>query len=164
MAVDDVLAFGGRVWRLGSRPGVIAIAAAVVLAAGVLIGVPVARHHDRAAGGQPSASPSVGVQPSAGARPTNTSRLRTTLHGAPVTVATGVQLLITQHLGWPLSWFTLGTGKRSPLELPPDAQRYGVQSIPTMILFKDGEPAAAAIGAQPKPALARALGLAAESE
>src|SRR5204862_7867045 len=39
------------------------------------------------------------------------------------------------------------------------AVRYGVQSIPTMILFKDGEPAAAAIGAQPKPALERALGL-----
>jgi thioredoxin 1 len=39
------------------------------------------------------------------------------------------------------------------------AMRYGVQSIPTMILFKDGEPAAAAIGAQPKAALERALGL-----
>jgi thioredoxin 1 len=39
------------------------------------------------------------------------------------------------------------------------AIRYGVQSIPTMILFKDGEPAAAAIGAQPKGALERALGL-----
>ena len=43
------------------------------------------------------------------------------------------------------------------------AVRYGVQSIPTMILFKDGEPAAAAIGAQPKPSLEKALGLAAES-
>jgi thioredoxin 1 len=40
------------------------------------------------------------------------------------------------------------------------ANRYGVQSIPTMILFKSGEPAAAAIGAQPKGALERALGLA----
>ena len=40
------------------------------------------------------------------------------------------------------------------------AMRYGVQSIPTMILFKGGEPAAAAIGAQPKGALERALGLA----
>ena len=39
------------------------------------------------------------------------------------------------------------------------AMRYGVQSIPTMILFKDGEPAAAAIGAQPKAALERTLGL-----
>ena len=39
------------------------------------------------------------------------------------------------------------------------AMRYGVQSIPTMILFKDGEPAATAIGAQPKTALERALGL-----
>ena len=40
------------------------------------------------------------------------------------------------------------------------AQTYGVMSIPTMILFKDGEPAAAAIGAQPKSALERSLGLA----
>ena len=39
------------------------------------------------------------------------------------------------------------------------AQRYGVMSIPTMILFKDGEPAAAAVGAQPKGALERSLGL-----
>jgi thioredoxin 1 len=39
------------------------------------------------------------------------------------------------------------------------AQRYGVVSIPTMILFRDGEPAAAAIGAQPKGAIERSLGL-----
>ncbi len=41
------------------------------------------------------------------------------------------------------------------------SQRYGVMSIPTMILFKDGAPAAAAVGAQPKAALERTLGLAA---
>jgi thioredoxin 1 len=40
------------------------------------------------------------------------------------------------------------------------AQRYGVASIPTMILFRDGAPAAAAIGAQPKGAIERSLGLA----
>jgi thioredoxin 1 len=39
--------------------------------------------------------------------------------------------------------------------------KYGVMSIPTMILFKDGEPAAAAVGAQPKSALERSLGFAA---
>jgi thioredoxin 1 len=39
------------------------------------------------------------------------------------------------------------------------AMRFGVQSIPTIILFKGGQPAAAAIGAQPKPALEKALGL-----
>jgi thioredoxin 1 len=39
------------------------------------------------------------------------------------------------------------------------AQRYGIISIPTILLFKDGEPAAAAIGAQPKGALERSLGL-----
>jgi thioredoxin 1 len=41
------------------------------------------------------------------------------------------------------------------------AMRYGIASIPTMVLFKDGEPAAAAIGAQPKGALEKSLGLAA---
>ena len=40
------------------------------------------------------------------------------------------------------------------------AGRYGIMSIPTMILFKDGEPAAAAIGARPKGDLERQLGLA----
>ncbi|CAN5144864.1 MAG: thioredoxin [Actinobacteria bacterium] len=39
--------------------------------------------------------------------------------------------------------------------------KYGVMSIPTMILFKDGAPAAAAVGAQPKASLERTLGLAA---
>jgi thioredoxin 1 len=39
------------------------------------------------------------------------------------------------------------------------AQRYGVASIPTMIVFKNGEPAAAAIGAQPKGALEKSLGI-----
>jgi thioredoxin 1 len=41
------------------------------------------------------------------------------------------------------------------------AQRYGVSSIPTMILFKGGEPAVAVVGAQPKSALEKALGLSA---
>src|SRR5262245_2267957 len=36
---------------------------------------------------------------------------------------------------------------------------YVVMSIPTIILFKDGEPAAAAIGARPKGDLGRQLGL-----
>ena len=39
------------------------------------------------------------------------------------------------------------------------ASKYGIQSIPTMILFRDGEPAAAAIGARPKGDLERQLGL-----
>ena len=46
-------------------------------------------------------------------------------------------------------------------EEPALAQRFGIASIPTMILFKDGEPAAFAIGAQPKGALEKSLGLAA---
>ncbi len=44
-------------------------------------------------------------------------------------------------------------------EEPELAQRYGVMSIPAMVLFKDGEPAAAAVGARPKRALEQALGL-----
>jgi thioredoxin len=39
------------------------------------------------------------------------------------------------------------------------AMRYGIQSIPNMILFENGEPKASAIGAQPKSALERSLGL-----
>jgi thioredoxin 1 len=45
-------------------------------------------------------------------------------------------------------------------EEPDLASRYGIASIPTMILFKDGEPSAAAIGAQPKGSLEKSLGLA----
>jgi thioredoxin 1 len=45
-------------------------------------------------------------------------------------------------------------------EEPALAQRYGVVSIPTIVLFKNGEPAAAAVGAQPKGAIERSLGLA----
>jgi thioredoxin 1 len=40
------------------------------------------------------------------------------------------------------------------------ARRYGVMSIPTMILFEGGEAKAAAIGAQPKGMLEKSLGLA----
>ncbi|MGH3023063.1 MAG: thioredoxin [Gaiellaceae bacterium] len=45
-------------------------------------------------------------------------------------------------------------------EEPELAQRYGILSIPTIVLFKGGQPAAAAIGAQPKRMLERSLGLA----
>jgi thioredoxin 1 len=45
-------------------------------------------------------------------------------------------------------------------EEPALAQKYGIVSIPTIVLFKSGEPAAAAIGAQPKSAIERSLGLA----
>lgn len=41
------------------------------------------------------------------------------------------------------------------------AERYGIQSIPNIILFEDDVPKAQTIGAQPKSALERALGLAA---
>ena len=44
------------------------------------------------------------------------------------------------------------------------AERFGVQSIPMMLLFENGEPTASAIGALPKGALERALGLTADDE
>jgi thioredoxin 1 len=43
------------------------------------------------------------------------------------------------------------------------AQRFGIASIPMMILFENGEPSASALGAMPKGALERALGLGDES-
>jgi thioredoxin 1 len=41
------------------------------------------------------------------------------------------------------------------------AMRYGVQSIPLMVLFENGEPQASVVGAMPKGAIERQLGLAA---
>ena len=43
------------------------------------------------------------------------------------------------------------------------AQKYGVQGIPMMLLFENGEPQAQAIGNLPKSALERSLGLVKES-
>ncbi len=40
------------------------------------------------------------------------------------------------------------------------ARRYGIVSIPTIILFKGGQPVAATIGARPKAAIEDQLGLA----
>ena len=39
------------------------------------------------------------------------------------------------------------------------ALRYGVQSIPLMVLFENGEPQASVVGAMPKGAIERQLGL-----
>src|ERR671924_115525 len=44
-------------------------------------------------------------------------------------------------------------------EEPKPPRRFGVMSIPTMILFEGGEPKAAALGAQPKGMLEKSLGL-----
>jgi thioredoxin 1 len=48
-------------------------------------------------------------------------------------------------------------------EEPELQQRYGILSIPTILLFQGGEPKAAAVGAQPKRMLERSLGLADEA-
>jgi len=39
------------------------------------------------------------------------------------------------------------------------AMRYGIQSIPNMVLFEEGQPKANAVGAMPKGMLERSLGL-----
>ena len=44
------------------------------------------------------------------------------------------------------------------------AQRYGVMSIPTMILFEDGEPSGAVVGAHPKGTIERQLGLVSQEQ
>jgi thioredoxin 1 len=42
-------------------------------------------------------------------------------------------------------------------ENPMTPSKYGVRSIPTLILFKDGKPVATKIGSLPKPALEKWL-------
>jgi thioredoxin 1 len=54
---------------------------------------------------------------------------------------------------------TLKVGKVNVDEQLHLAQQAGVQGIPFVVLYRGGEPAAHAIGAQPKAALERALGL-----
>jgi thioredoxin 1 len=43
-------------------------------------------------------------------------------------------------------------------ENPDTAGRFGVMSIPTLIVFKDGQPVDKLVGFQPKEALMAALG------
>ena len=43
---------------------------------------------------------------------------------------------------------------------PAVAGRYGIQGIPTIALFRDGQPVAASVGAKPRRAIEEDLGLA----
>ena len=52
---------------------------------------------------------------------------------------------------------TLAVGKVNVDECPELAQQFGVMSIPTLILFKDGEVVDKRIGYQPKDALEEML-------
>jgi hypothetical protein len=130
---EEVLTIGGWTWRAGSRQGVITIIAAIAIAAGVLTGLLVTHQHTAAR--HPARPGGVGVQPPTPLS-TSPSRQRTTLQGSPVTGTTGVQLLISPHLGWPLGWFSLDTGKLTPLDLPPNAQLYRVQAFPGGALLR----------------------------
>jgi thioredoxin 1 len=48
---------------------------------------------------------------------------------------------------------TVLIGKLNVDDNPQTAQQYGVMSIPTMILFKDGKPVGQTMGFQPEPKL-----------
>jgi thioredoxin 1 len=50
-------------------------------------------------------------------------------------------------------------GKVNVDDEPELAERAGVRGIPYVVLYRDGEPAAQAVGAQPKAALEQTLGL-----
>jgi len=54
---------------------------------------------------------------------------------------------------------TVKVGKVNVDEEPGLAERAGVRGIPYVVLYRDGEVAAQAVGAQPKAALEHALGL-----
>ena len=54
---------------------------------------------------------------------------------------------------------TIKVGKVNVDEEPALADRAGVRGIPFVVIYRDGQPAAEAIGAQPKNALEQALGL-----
>lgn len=54
---------------------------------------------------------------------------------------------------------TLKVAKVNVDEEPHLAERAGVQGIPFVVLYRDGRPIAESVGAQPKAALERALGL-----
>jgi thioredoxin 1 len=54
---------------------------------------------------------------------------------------------------------SIKVGKVNVDEEPELADRAGVRGIPFVVLYRDGQPAAQAVGAQAKSALERALGL-----
>lgn len=53
---------------------------------------------------------------------------------------------------------TAGFGKINVDEEPELAQQFGVSSIPTLILFKDGKEAARMVGVQPKEKIVEFIG------
>lgn len=66
-------------------------------------------------------------------------------------VAPVVELLASEYQG------RLKVTKLNVDESPQTAGAYSIRSIPTLLLFKDGEVQEAAVGAQPKAALARLI-------
>jgi thioredoxin 1 len=66
-------------------------------------------------------------------------------------IAPLIDQLAAENLG------AVKVGKVNVDENPAVAQSYGVSSIPTLILFKDGEPKQRFVGVQPKSRLQGAL-------
>jgi len=66
-------------------------------------------------------------------------------------VAPVVELLASEYHG------RLKVTKLNVDDSPQTAGAYSIRSIPTLLLFKDGEVQEAAVGAQPKAALARLI-------
>jgi thioredoxin 1 len=64
-----------------------------------------------------------------------------------------VEQLAAEHAG------SLTVGKVNVDDDPELAERADVQGIPTVVLYRDGQPVARAVGARPKHALERQLGL-----
>jgi thioredoxin 1 len=54
---------------------------------------------------------------------------------------------------------SLNVGKVNVDDNPELADRAGVQGIPTVVLYRDGQPVARSVGAHPKQALEQHLGL-----
>ena len=68
-------------------------------------------------------------------------------------IAPVIEQIAAEHDG------ALKVGKVNVDEQPRLAEAAGMQSIPFVALYRDGRPAAHALGAQPKAALEQALGL-----
>lgn len=66
-------------------------------------------------------------------------------------IAPMVEELASENVG------SFKVGKINIDDNPSAAQRYGVSSIPTLLIFKDGQPVQSFVGVQPKNRLQQAL-------
>lgn len=134
---EDLLVLGGRARSVGSRLRTFAILAAIVAVAGAFGALVLTGRQSHRAAGHPSPSRLARTQLSA--PPANAAEadgIRMTLRGPTVSGRTGARVLVSQHIGWPLAWFAVDTGRPTPLDLPPDAQNYQMQAFPGGVLLR----------------------------